>query len=433
MHRIALDVSIFVSYFAVWQLRSYSPANTPITLICSAPQSCRHSTSQPYFTRQSHIRSMAPKRKATVSPASNASDKKLRRSGRDSTEGQRVPYEIRRIIAEKTISRDGEEDEKQYLMDWFPSWQLASSIPEASFEVEVWEKNKPEHTFKFCRDTVYQCSNPTDDDSAETARELTDNVLSKFRNWMIRPAETVADELFKDSDWVFSSSSQEKEAAELARTEGRDPPRAFEVMQRSYVQARDKDPEFGTIDNLTYGDIGIQYLGQVDRRKLNVEPKERKNPSTPRSLLKPLFGINFHRHAMLPRKWRTCEVQHHHMKPLSAMAEKFIRIAPFMLTHHWPHMFTRLFWTSDQVVPKLKEGHGIDVLFGWEDRTRDRFLYCYKKLCKDERPVEHVERTYLKARDACRWHAMYKTPEDDKVMVKEKKEERKRREQDQSQ
>jgi hypothetical protein len=351
----------------------------------------------------------APERiekRPTATRKPNATKKRSART----TSLNATKHSIRRILAERKVSSKGKATEDEYLIDWLPSWERKSILPNKAQEVEDWETNKKEgHTFQFNGDEVYRCLNPTEDNHEVALRTMADNVLTQFRRWMTRNPDTVAKELFDDRDWAFGSRVDAVTAAELA--EFRDeavPTTAGEVMRRTYVQMREmSQASFEPV----YGRIKVKYLGQVDEDMKRAEPRMRKHAVSPTAFLDPLFLIDFR--SIKPDEWETVEQLHNNMAPLKSMARRFAYTSSFMLNHPWPMMFTRLFRTSDQIVFLLEAGHGIGVNDDWQHRTRDFFLYTYMREIDDQRSIDCIERTYLGCRDRCQWHAKFRSCADD--------------------
>jgi hypothetical protein len=321
-------------------------------------------------------------------------------------------HSIRRILAERQSSRKGNRAEKEYLIDWFPSWERKSILPDQAQEIEDWEANKSEdHTFKFDGAEVYHCTNPTENDHEVNLRTMADNVLLHFKRWMTRNPDTVAKEIFDDRDWAFASQDEADAAAELVFGDEAVPVTAGEVMRRTYVAMRGLNKTIFESEDVDYGTIKVKYLGQVDSSFRRAESSRRNQEAEPIGFLEPLFAVDLR--SVKPENWETPEQLHDNMAPLKDMARRFTYTSPFMLNHPWPMMFTRLFRTSDQIACLLGKGHGIGVSDGWQERTRDFFLYTYMKEVDDMRPVDCVERTYLACRDSCMWHAKFRSEADE--------------------
>jgi hypothetical protein len=334
---------------------------------------------------------------------------------------RRASHGVRRILAERGSSNA----KGQYLIDWLPSWEAKSYLPEEAEEIELWNKSKKDgYTFEFEGDTMYRCLNPTEDKDEAVVRTMADTVLHKFKTFMTSNHVELAQKLFANVDWIFAppkeheEHDQHEEALRLAEKYGLPPPStAAEVMRQAYQQMRELRVTNPKSKKLAYRRVKVKYIGQVDPSVKTVEQDMRK-PIKVTTAIAPLFHVNLR--SMKPEAWETNEDLHKNLAQLSEMAHQFITVSPFMLSHPWPHMFTRLFHLSDDMRPELKKSHEIELTDDWNDHSRDFFLYTYMRKCDDQRAIDSVEQTYLTCRDMCRWHAKYSSEDKDRGDMCEK-------------
>jgi hypothetical protein len=322
-------------------------------------------------------------------------------------------FAVRRILAERMPS---DNRKRQYLIDWLPSWEDASCLQDKAEQVRTWKKSKKDnHTFNFNGEVVYRCSNPTEGRDDVVARTMVDTVLGKFKKWMAIEAQILSKLLFVNRDWVFASAYYQLQVEKQATSVGlARPSTAAEVLREAYVQMRELDTADFDGERLTYRGVQVKYIGQIDKDYHEAADPVMRPPIEVTLTLAPLFHPSILN--MDPDHWETTEELHDNMVPLKELGRLFTMVSPYVLKHPWPHMFTRLFWLSDRMIPRLKAGHEIQVTDEWGDRSRDFFLHTYASECEEQKPIDCVEQTYLAARDMCRWHAKFRSAEEDPEM-----------------
>jgi hypothetical protein len=314
---------------------------------------------------------------------------------------------MRRILAERTTGPS-----KEYLVDWYPTWELASEFRPDSRLPREWKNNIAEHTFDLKeRLKVYKCSNPTEDVSAKQTRLMLDTVFNKLKQWMKRPQAIMAKDLFRDEDWEFASGEEESVAEAQAEVNGEAPPEsAVDMVRRTYLTMRGPTCSGHHDEKLIYANISVRYLGQIDG-DTHVQAKERiSGPAIAylQHLIEPIIL------EMAPETWRTNEEKHEELSGLYQVAKAFVMKAPFLLKkkHVWPLFFVRLFFMSDELTCILNNKNNPRWTFplsqDWSDDTRNRLLQTYIATFDfEQRPVDCVERTYLELRDRVKWHLEY--------------------------
>jgi hypothetical protein len=322
-------------------------------------------------------------------------------------------FAVRRILAERMPSGSRK---RQYLIDWLPSWENASCLQEKTEQVRTWKKSKKDnHTFNFNGEVVYRCSNPTEDKHDVVARTMVDTVLDKFKEWMTIEPEILSKLLFVNHDWVFASLHYQVQAEKQAAIVGlARPSTAAEVLREAYLQMRELDTADFDDERPTYRGVKVRYIGQIDKDYDEEADPTMRPPIEVTLTLAPLFHSSILN--MDPDNWETTGELNDNMVPLKELGRLFTMVSPYVLRHPWPHMFTRLFWLSDRMIPRLKAGHEIKVTDEWGNRSRDFFLHTYASECGEQRPIDCVEQTYLAARDMCRWHAKFRSAEEDPEM-----------------
>jgi hypothetical protein len=318
---------------------------------------------------------------------------------------------MRRILAERTIGRS---KSKEYLVDWYPTWELASQFgPDSDLSLE-WKDNLAEHTFFTDRDPktrVYKGSNPTEDVSAKATRLMLNTVLIKLQQWLQRTPTTMAEELFKDDDWEYASGDDERTAVAQAEANGEAPPKdAVEVMRRTYLEMRDSTCSGYDDEKLIYANVDVRYLGQIHEGK-HVQSGERMSgPAIAylQHLIEPIIS------EMAPDTWRTNEEKHKELAQLYQLAKQFVLKAPYLLKrkHIWPLFFVRLFFKSDELTRILNNEKNPQWTFplpqDWADESRNHLLQTYIATFDfEQRPMDCVERTYLELRERVKWHVTY--------------------------
>jgi hypothetical protein len=322
-------------------------------------------------------------------------------------------FAVCRILAESMPSGGSK---RQYLIDWLPSWENASCLQEKTEAVRIWKTSKiHNHTFDFDDKKVYRCSNPTEDRDNVVARTMVDTVLVKFQEWMSMIPEDLS-KLFVNRDWVFASTHRQLQVEEQAASVGlARPSTAAEVLREAYLEMRELNATDTDDERLTYQGVKVKYIGQVDEDYDDEADPITRPPIEATQTLAPLFHPSIL--SIDPDTWETTEQLHDNMVPLKELGRLFTMVSPYVLKHPWPHMFTRLLWLSDRMIPRLKAGHEILVTDEWGNRSRDYFLHTYASECGEQKPIDCVEQTYLAARDMCRWHAKFKSVEEDPDMV----------------
>lgn len=352
-------------------------------------------------------RKLSPTRK----PKATTTKRGAARKPRAAKQTKKDKYAIRRILAERpaTPGNGG----KAYLIDWFPSWELAVCLKNEGDITNEWEMNKESYTFEYGNKRVAKCENPTCDEAEEQCRLMFDIVASEFKKWLVvRGHEKVAQDLFVEEEWVFANNDEMEDAFEKAE-EAQDPePTAAGIMRHTYITMREHNimPD-EDLSNLTYCDIRVRYLGQVDDNFPLVSEIRKRTYSQVKEWLSPLCHPSIR--TMKADRWEKEVEMHTKLKELDGVARLFVTRSPFLLkkTHVWPLFFTRLFLKSDEIEELLNdigvtEGTSQrkipDIMLSedWAEETRDWFLQAYSAAFDWEaRAVENVERTYLHCRD----------------------------------
>lgn len=330
-------------------------------------------------------------------------------------------YATRRILAERRST--AAKGKKEYLVDWFPSWEPEANLKNERDIMEEWAANKKSYTFKYGSKTVAKCENPTSDEAEEQCRLMFDMVTNELKKWLMdRKPEQVAQDLFSEEEWIFADNEQGRMAAQLAEAAEEPTPDAAGVMRRTYIAMRKQSPKpvdtmnhltksknrkqssepVEPVYNLIYGEIRVRYLGQVDDKFPIVTDAHDRAYARTKTWLYPLIHTTLY--TIEPEKWEKTEHLHVELKSLDAVADLFVKKSPFLLkkTHVWPLFFTRLFIMSDKIEEMLKERQKsvFSLNEDWAEETRDWLLQAYSAAFDWEaRAVESIERTYLHCRD----------------------------------
>jgi hypothetical protein len=326
---------------------------------------------------------------------------------------------IRRVLAE----RGSTDKDREYLVDWKPTWEPMLNIEASSATVlQEWDDTKKmERTFPFENKTVMRCTNASADDSPEHILLMKKTVFDHFRSKVLQDkAGVTAHELFQDNEWVFRSDKHRQRAERIARNLGKDIPSAAEVIRRTYtvLRGRPKSSRYddGTQDeDLPYRAIKVKYIGRIDQ---NIITDQAKRPaSSVVSFLVPLFNASLQQ---LKNSTWTYKSASNIARPLSETVAMFPTHAPYLLKDPMLLMFTRLFLMGDEIAESLTTV-GIEVGDKWHEHTRDQFLWTY---CGDweKRPIDCVERTYIATRDEVRWFARNKVDQDGFVISRDEEE-----------
>ncbi|KAF1830226.1 hypothetical protein BDW02DRAFT_583038 [Decorospora gaudefroyi] len=349
---------------------------------------------------------------ATTTPKAATTTTSKAGAKRHSRPSQPNKHAIRRILAED----DSAGRETEYLVEWAPTWEFATSIEDVAETVLAdWEATKVNNrTFSFNGTNVIKCTNASEDSSGEHTRRMREAVFDHFANFLNQHRANLVHQLFHDDDWVFRSNRHKDDAEAVARAQRpRVPnPSAAEVLRRTYhfmrqqkqgnLLAGEREPLAG------YSAIRVRFIGQVDQdmetprcgRARDAFIKTRSGSSVT-EFLTPLLNAQFTK--LKNTVWKN-ETAHAVAQPLHEAVSKFATHAPYILKHPLVLMFTRLFLTSDELVESFAKVN-IEMGDDWHNLSRDLFLYTYKDKYAEweNRPVDCVERTYLAARDEVRW------------------------------
>lgn len=299
-------------------------------------------------------------------------------------------YVIRRILAQRSV--DEKKEKIFYKVDWFPTWVSAAApaIRRRPEVVQEWDQNTAAHTIRWGHDTVYKVLNPTSDDESALVRQVIDTVLEKYTAYMSpdtsttgRTAESLAADLFIDTDWTFPDDSANDAELRFAHadTESIDLPSAAEVLRASFVgththhSANPEDPLL-----LPYRNVRILFAGTA--------ADEDQSPLTVASCITPLFAPALHDpQIMTVATWDAAKMQQQ-TSVLRPAVEELIRHCPFLLTprpgNAWPLALISLFFWGDEVTDKVTEDLSVFEAEGedekgqtWKGNVRDLIVYTY--------------------------------------------------------
>jgi hypothetical protein len=325
-------------------------------------------------------------------------------------------YPIRRILAER-ITSDGE---LYFLLDWYPTWQKDKQKAVSDGRVksqygmktslrkywEITKKNgrvyKPDDG-----DILISSSNLSNDDVESSIRLMIESVVEKVKEHMgidqsshtyNAEPRVMADRLFpkaKDEEWIFATYEDKREADNAPLRNGESEPSAGEVMRRTYIEMR-RNHKKDTNRALRYRDVCVKFRGQVDKK---VDPVARPIRGVqPRYYLVPLFSSQFLK--LKPDSWKPLTM-HDNVAPLSKAVRRLVQRSPYLLQELWVMFLVRLFYSSTELEQLLLESSKITTTNGWDDRSRDEFLYTYMKAFAkwEVRSVDRVKVTYMRCRE----------------------------------
>ncbi|KAH7382424.1 hypothetical protein DE146DRAFT_623313 [Phaeosphaeria sp. MPI-PUGE-AT-0046c] len=327
---------------------------------------------------------------------------------------------IRRILAQKSSSTL----KKEYLVEYFPTWETEANLKQQMKALKVWETNKQKgYTFEFedrfvTKQIVLKATNPTTDDDPKLSRQMFDTVMHQLRKFLHRRG--LADTLFKTNEWAFATDKERNWAIVQAEKAGQAPPCAAQVMQSTVDEINKGVRRRYTIyqmlhdvrHHLTYGTTKVQFFGQIDENIREPAPQDERNYGTVISFLRPLYDLIQQDLDSVP--WETPQL-HSNLAALAKIVDRVVRKSPFLLKREyvWPLFFVRFFLFSDHIKlklnPELKspndpnsKSQKYEMSEDWNEETRDWFLQAYsvKALGRwDSRPLEYIERTYIQCRD----------------------------------
>lgn len=317
-------------------------------------------------------------------------------------------YKIRRILGER---QNGGKTE--YLLQWLPSWETVGVIGAGKQVIlDEWtEHRKSKETFEFkhktsdATETTYHMLRDdvsTENDNEEMLRQMFEAVMEKVKGLMA--PQTDWTEEFKEGEWAFETG-QETKANRIARSESARLPTATSILRNTYREMKnlydtETMPENFDDDTLKYGSIHLHYLGQIDitKPKKGAAAKHSRSSNSAWEIVLPLFqqGMqDIDAESMTNKKHFE-----RHFNWLQWWVEEAVAFAPYVLKNPWFLLLVRIFLTSDDLEPFLKEMTGITLSDDWSSVSRDHLIATYLNEVDFEFRCPHdVQDTYLHLRD----------------------------------
>ncbi|KAF2999806.1 hypothetical protein E8E13_006471 [Curvularia kusanoi] len=313
---------------------------------------------------------------------------------------------VRRVLAQRDVA-----GKTFFLVDSFPSWAVSSSIPRC--RIADWN-GVADHTFQRGPDKVLKVRNPTSDDEDMLMRQLIENVMRKFGEYIYpHPSPDKEDQvtgrlvrqLFKEDEWTFSNTTANNEhiphmqraRAELGKT-------AAQTMQAAFVEAlRHKYSKSQDRLTLYYGDVHVQYKGNVPTK--TTKYTKGFNGHTVSSLIAPFF-------AGMLWELNPKNTGGEHFEPLQKPVPQYLASLKsqvgyllshchYLLAFPWPLAFISLFYWNDEVKKQIDSNS--PFIFELLDEANetgdllDRIAYTIIDDCEEERCMDEVWQTFFTA------------------------------------
>ena len=259
------------------------------------------------------------------------------------------------------------------MVDWQPTWSTGAG---GRGVLDDWNSLKASgSTFKFGDNEVIRADNSSRDEDGSHIRNMIKVVFKRFGDYLLKDAEALADDLFKEVNWKFLDAAQERVAARGLDIK----PTAAEVMRIAFTDNH-LDSRTPGAGRSPFRDILVQYTGGIEppssttqpQRRQAAQPRRGKSPNRfTGALFAPVFTDN---EFMLVNHWdQYCHANRENDKaytrtsPVHTAVCDLVSDCPYLLRKPWSLMFISLFLDADEIRQIMERS---DMEFTLQEKTK---------------------------------------------------------------